>query len=192
MAFILFREERPTILSARYLAGLALACGGLAGVVLLGPTARLDFQIGVLFVTAGAFLWALYTVAMKPIVRDVRPMVAFTMVSTLTALFFLVLASFRSDPAQILAATPLDKFYIVISGLLCISAAHSLYFRAIERLGVAVCAGFLLLTPLLAMGLSRWLLKEEMRASQALMGLVLLAGIYFTTRAPILRAPPER
>jgi len=183
LAFVVYRDERRTIRSWRYLLGTGMAIAGVAGVILFGERARADFNEGVLLVVGAAFLWACYTLIVKAVVVEIRPVVAFAIVSTFTTIFFAALACIRSDPAQIVETTTADKGVIVFSGLLCISAAHTLYYRAIERLGVAVCSSFLLLTPLITGVASATIFKERLALAQILMGGVLLAGVYLSMRA---------
>lgn len=183
LAFLLFRDERKTILSRPYLVGGALGVVGVAGVVMFGERAQADFNEGVFLVILAAFLWACYTIAMKPVVRKTRPLIAFAIVSTFTTCFFIVLTSVRSRPAQFLDISARDQALIIVSGLICISAAHSLYFRAVERLGVAVCSSFLLVMPLITGVASAVLLGERLNGAQIVMGGVLLAGVYLSTLA---------
>ncbi len=182
LAFILFREERR-ILSVRYVGGFALAGAGVVGVVMFGRGAHADFNEGVALLILAAFLWACYTLAMKRVVRDTRPIVAFAIVATFTTLFFIGLTCARSRPSQFFRLWGPDQGLLILSGLACISAAHSLYFRAVDRLGVAVCASFLLVTPLSTGLLSALLLGESFRAAQMPAGAVLLAGAYLVVKA---------
>ena len=183
LAFIFFRAERRTILSWRYLAGCALAIAGVVGVVMFGERVQADFNRGVLLVILAAFFWACYTLAMKRVVTDTRPIISFAIVASYTTLFFIVLASVRSRPGQFLELSIRNQAIVIGSGLLCISAAHSLYFRAVERLAVAVCASFLLIQPLLTGILSAVLLGEILTIPQMLMGTVLIGGAYLVVLA---------
>jgi drug/metabolite transporter (DMT)-like permease len=182
LAFLLFREERPTILSRRYLTGCALAVLGVAGVVLFREGARLDFNEGVALVLLSSLLWAGYTVSMKPVVRQVNPIVAFTVVATYTAAFFLLLALVRSEPARFFQVGLRGQCLVVLSGVLCISAAHSIYFIAVRKLGVAICASFLLVQPLLTGLLSAVVLQERLTAAQMAAGVLLLLGAFLIVR----------
>ncbi len=183
LAFVFFRDERATILSRRYQIGCLLAVLGVAGVLLFREGAQMSAGRGVALVLVSAFLWSAYTLSMKPVVRSVNPIVAFTVVATWTAAFFLALAPLRSTPGRFFDAAPMGQFLVVLSGVACISAAHSLYFAAVKRLGVAVCACFLLVQPLLTGILSAVLLKERLTWAQMASGLVLLGGAFVIVRA---------
>lgn len=188
LAYILFHDERGTIRSWKYLVGSAVALGGVAGVILFREGARGDFGSGVLLILLSAFLWSCYTLAMKPVVRHTRPLIGFAMVATFTTLFFAVLTPIRSEPGTFFRVSLLDQFWVILSGVACISAAHSLYFRAVERLGVAICGSFLLVQPLFTNLLSAGILKEQLAGMQMVMGAVLLGGAFLVVRA---RRPEE-
>ena len=191
LAFVLFDDERATILSRRFLVGSALTIFGVGGVVLFGaqlwntsaPGGTHDFAVGVCMIILQAFLWSCYTLAMKHVVRDTRPLVSFAIVATYTTLFFAVLAFIRSDPVEFLDISTTSKVLVVFSGLALISVTHSLYFRAVERLGVGICASFLLVTPLFT-GLASWAWHgEKLQPAQILMGGVLLGGAFLVVTA---------
>ena len=184
LAFLIFRDERRTILSRRYLIGCALGVAGVVGVVMCAAEARADFNEGVFLVVLASFLWACYTLAMKRVVKGTRPLVAFTVIATWTTLFFLLLAVARSHPARFFSTVSMrDQVLVFVSGVLCIAVTHSLYFRAVERLGIAICASFLLIQPLITGVLSWFVFKETLTAGQMLMGVVLLTGAYLVIRA---------
>ncbi len=226
LAFILFRDERRTILSWRYLVGSALAVIGVIGVIAFGDGGTIrqhaaagdrDFVFGVTLVLTQAFLWACYTLSMKRVVRHTRPLVGFSIIATFTTGYFLLRtvlrsvlpAPFFSDhallqtltgthpdgflPAQFLAIGLREQIMVITSGLAFIAVAHSLYFRAVQRLGVGICASFLLVQPFAAAAIS-WLWHGEvLRPGQVVMGLILLSGaaLIIVTRNPPARKPPS-
>ena len=171
------------MLSWRYLAGCLLGFAGVSGVVLFKEGATADFTGGVALVFVAAFCWACYTLAMKHVVTKTHPVVSFTIVSTYSTLFFVGLALVRSHPSQILSLGWPDRFWLAFSGLACISAAHSLYFHAVARLGVAVCASFVVVQPLATGVVSAGLFGERLNVPQMLMGALLLWGAYWVIRA---------
>ena len=183
LAYVLFRDERRTILSRRYIVGCAIAIAGVIGVVMFGQRARADFREGVLLVLASSFLWSCYTLAMKHVVKKTRPLISFAIVSTYTTIFFIVWTSLRSEPSRFLALPPLDMVLVIVSGLMCISAAHSLYFRAVQQLGVAISESALLVLPLLTGILEGFRFGLHLNGYQMLMGVVLLSGTYVVIAA---------
>jgi len=66
LAFLLFRDERRTIRSMRYLIGCALAIAGAPGLVMFSDRAQTGFNEGVGLILLSAFLWACFTLAMGP------------------------------------------------------------------------------------------------------------------------------
>ncbi len=189
LAFAFFRDERRTILSWRYLAGCALGIAGVTGVVLFGPTLKADFNLGTALVLLSALMWACYTLAMKRPITTVSPVVSFTIVATYTTIFFVVLTASRSRPSQFFSASACTQMMVIGSGLLCIAVAHCLYFIAVRRLGVAVCASFLLIQPVLTGSWSAIAFGERLNPGQLAMAVVLLAGLCLVLRA--VRPRPE-
>ena len=186
LAYLFFRDERQTIRSRYFILGSLMAMAGVLGIVLFDvkagaaatPAQRSDLLKGVPLILSQAFLWACYMLAMKRVVRNTRPLVGFAMVATYTTIFFIILANIRSRPSEFLQLATSDKILMLASGVLCISAAHSLYFRAVERLGVGICAAFLLVQPLFTGVLSWAWHNERLAPAQIIMGGVLLAGAY--------------
>ena len=203
LAFLLFKDERRTILSRRYLTGCLLAGVGVAGVIAFGARAggaggqvsQSDFAKGAALILAQAFLWACYILSMKPAVRNTRPLVAFAIVATFTTVFFAALTCIRSDPMQFFEISRRNQVLMLLSGVAFISGAHSLYFRAVERLGVGICASFALISPF-STGLLSWLWHgESLAAPQILMGTVLLLGAFLivaASRPKRLPAGPDK
>lgn len=55
---------------------------------------------------------------------------------------------------------------MVVSGITLIGLAHTLYFYAIKRLGVSICATMMLTTPQGTAVLSRWMFGERLTTGQ--------------------------
>jgi drug/metabolite transporter (DMT)-like permease len=189
LAYIFFHEERRTILSKKYIGGALIAVVGVAGVIFFKDggfqigAGQDGFTLGVILVIMQGFLWASYTVAMKHTLKSTRPLVAFAVVCTLSTIFFGIQTIALAKPAEILDVSPLNQFYIVLSGILCIAGAHSLYFRAIERLGVSICSSFIVVLPLIVGAFSWIFLGEMLSVGQMAMGAVLLYGGYLVVTA---------
>jgi len=183
LAFIIYRNERNTILSWRYLVGCCVAIVGVVGVVMFGEQSMPDFHWGVFFVILAAFLWACYTIAMKRVVGHTSPVISFAIVAAYTTIFFVILTFVRSRPAQFFEMSLHNQGLMLLSGVVCIAAGQALYFHAVKRLGIAVCASFLLLQPLITGVVSAVLFHEALNARQIIMGAVLLAGAFLVVLA---------
>jgi len=183
MAYILFRDERKTILSWTFALGCVMGVAGVAGVLMGGEMSGAEFNSGAWMALLAAFWWACYTVSMKQVVLHTTPIVAFTMVATLSTLGFWALAAWQGQPMRFFGLDGRTQALVLISGVMCISTAHSFYFLAVRRLGVAVCSSFSLTTPLMTGALSALLFGERMTRVQIIMGMVLLTGVYVILRA---------
>lgn len=184
LAFLFFREERGIIFSPLYLSGMTLGIVGVAGVILFGGgEVGADFGIGAAMALAAALCWACYTVSMKGVLGKTSPVAGFTVVATFTTGFFVAMAFWRGNPGQFLELAPPDMMWLIVSGLVCISVAHTLYFQAVRTLGVAVCASFGLVGPLLTNAASAVIFGERLAPAQMLAGTLLLLGVYLTVRS---------
>ena len=183
LAYVLFRDERRTILSWTFVVGCVMGVTGVAGVLMGGGELGAEFNTGAWLALLAAFWWACYTVSMKQVVLHTAPIMAFTMVATLSTLGFLGLALWQGQPAQFFGLEGRIQALVLISGVVCISSAHSLYFVAVRRLGVAVCSSFSLTMPLMTGTMSALLFGERMTSVQIIMGALLLTGVYVIMRS---------
>ena len=192
-AFVLVREERGHILSARFIVGTCLALAGVAGLYVfkLGVPER-GFKLGVLLAIVGAAGWGGYIVAVKHAVRTVTPSTSFTVVSLYTAIVFAVFAFLWGHPAQALSAGWVPTLVLVVSGILCLSVAHVAYYYAIERLGAAIPAVAILVSPVITVIASRWLFREHLDLLQMVSGAVLLSGAFLSLGRRPAPTDPDR
>ena len=80
---------------------------------------------------------------------------------------------------------------MVVSGITLIGLAHTLYFYAIKRLGVSICATMMLTTPQGTAVLSRSMFGERLTTGQWAGGALLIAGGALTLLAKEKPAPAE-
>jgi len=194
LAFALFREERGHIRSPRFIIGTVLALGGVAGLYAFKigkPDPR--FTAGVLFALVGAVGWGGYIVAVKFAVRRVPPLTSWTVVSLYTTVALAFFAFLAERPLTDVHDTGVGpNVVLVVSGVLCIGLAHVCYYRAIQRLGAAVCATALLASPVITSTLSRLLFDERLSIRQVLCAALLLLGAFLALLArPATKAPPS-
>lgn len=192
MAYFLFPDERWLFRSKRFLAGVALSLAGTLGLALLRPDLReLNINLGVLLVLVAAAGWAMYSVAAKRPAEQLGATLAFSVVSVYTTVALAAMAWAWGDLGRWWAAPAEANAVMIASGVVCIGLAHTLYFYAIQKLGVAICATMMLTTPLGTMVLSRWMFGERLSGGQLVGGALLLAGGALTLLAKEKPLPAE-
>jgi drug/metabolite transporter (DMT)-like permease len=196
LSFLLFRDERSVIRSPRFLAGSALTLLGVAAVV-LGRSAeileRLDvgqreFWIGVALAVVWSVFSALYAVAIKPVVREVEPLVAFTNVSWMTTVGLGALALVFGRVSDLWRQPAISLLGLIATGILCIAVAHSLYYAAIRKVRLVIVVTFLQLQPVLTCILSALWYGDKLSAAQWAGGLAALGGAWLASLA-LMRGP---
>ncbi len=192
MAYFLFPDERWLFRSKRFLTGLALSLAGTLGLALLRPDLReLKINLGVFLALVAAAGWAMYSVAAKRPAEQLGPTLAFSVVSVYTTVALVAMAWAWGDLGRWRVVPPEVNAVMIASGIVCIGLAHTLYFYAIQKLGVAICATMMLTTPLGTMLVSRWMFGERLTVGQLIGGALLLAGGALTLLAKEKPAPAE-
>ena len=178
-AYLLFPAERPTIRSPRYLAGLALLVGGVAGVLLqeegLGSGSSM---LGVALAIAAGIGYGAYGLSVRRFMYGYHPVLAFGVIALYTAgaLVVLMLMFGRNGGADVFELGAREWWWMAVSSVLGIAVGHVLYYTAIDRLGVAATTGVLQLQPFLVSAASAVLFGEAMTRMQWGSGLVAVAG----------------
>jgi len=177
MVFWLFPEERWLFRSARFVSGLILCLAGTAGLALWRPDlGSAEVNVGVALVLVAAAAWAVYSVSVKRLSREVGSTVSFGIVGVHTTAGLFLIALVWGDLGHWREASWQANAVLIGSGMLCIGLAQTMYYVALRTLGVAVCATMLLTTPLGTMVVSRFWFGEELTTGQLGSGLMLLAG----------------
>jgi drug/metabolite transporter (DMT)-like permease len=184
LAFTFYPEERWLLRSKRFMAGLALTVFGTVGLALWrGDLSDMQANAGVALALLAGLSWAAYSVVVKRPTAEVGSTVAFAVVGIYTtAVLFPVawrggnLSHWHQVPWHV-------NLIMVLSGIFCIGAGHTLYYYAMQRLTVSVCATTLLATPLGTLLISSWLFGEKMTSGQILSGAALIAGGMLTLLA---------
>lgn len=178
-AYLLFPQERATIASPRYLSGLALLAGGIAG-VLLGGDGGLSggSAFGVMLAIGAGLGYGMYGLAVRRFMHGYHPIFAFGVIALYTgaALVAAMLAFAPGRGSAVLGLAPRELWYLGLSAFLGIALGHVLYYAAIARLGVAVTSGVLQLQPFVVGATSAALFGERLVAGQWVGGAVAIAG----------------
>ena len=178
----LFAGERVGRLRAL---GIVVAAVGVALVVLLGQHAgeASDPLLGNLLVLGAVLAWSVYTI----LGRGLRhaPQLAVTTYSTLFGLALLLpLAGYElvaRPPAAISPGTWLQAFYL---GAVSVALGFLLYLRALRALDASQVANFVCLTPVSGAICGAVFLGERLAPGQLLGGLLVLIGVWLSTRTP--------
>ena len=192
MAYFLFPEERWLFRSHRFIGGLALSLAGTLALALWRPDLdKMQINLGILLVLTSAAGWACYSVAAKRPAEELGSTVSFAVVSIYSTAAFVPMALAWGDLGHWRAVPWQVNAIMIVSGILCVGLAHTLYFYAIKKLSVSVCATMMLATPLGAMTLSWWMFGERLTGGQWVGGLMLLAGGALTLLAKEKPLPAE-
>jgi drug/metabolite transporter (DMT)-like permease len=184
LAAVMFPDERSTLGSGLFIVGVA---GAIIGVILtiLGSSSfgALQFSLGVVVVLTSALCWALMGALIRKWLGGVSTSFALSSVLTIVTVFFFFtyLIAYRGFP---LPRAPTGIWiFMVLSGLIGLGIGHSLYYRSVGILGLALSSSLALLIPLLVGAASFFLFRERLTWIQLAGGVILLTGCYLVTRA---------
>ncbi len=184
LALIFFPEERWIIRQWRFQAGTILGLLGAAGVFWFQPGdnhGHLAWQ-GIVIGFLATFCWSLYSILIKRPSAELGSVRSFGLVSFLTSALLLPLTLAFGDIATPLHVAARVNLILILSAVLCISAAHILYYVAIRRIGVALSQSLQLICPAGAIALSALIYGERLTAAQMWSGAVLLFGAFLAMR----------
>ena len=186
LALAFFPEERHIIRQWRFVVGTLLGLVGAFGVIWF--QAQPDHESshiplrGLLIAFTATFCWSLYGVLVKRPSAKLGPIRSFGIVSFITSslLLPLTLCFGRINTPLHVGVTP--NVILVISAVICITAAHVLYYIAIREIGVALAQTLQLLCPVGGMLLSAWIFHERLGGAQVWSAAVLLLGAFLAMR----------
>jgi len=183
-SLVLFPDERALIKSRRFWLGLLLSVIGVTGVIYHQEnfeTSRI--AIGIALAILSAFMWAVYTIAVRVAFKDVDSRQGFSVISIYTVGGLLVPALLFGDVGQCVEMGVRQWACVVISAVTAIALAHVLYYAAIKRIGATIPAIVILAQPFAVLAISHVVFNESLNAMQILHGVALLAGAGFAILA---------
>jgi drug/metabolite transporter (DMT)-like permease len=184
LAALMFPDERSTLGSTLFLAGVVVAITGvIMTIVGSGSFGTLQFSLGIVVVLVSALFWAFLGALIRKWLGGMSTSFALSSVFTIvTVLFFLTyLVAHRGLPVP--SAPTGIWIFLALSGLIGLGIGHSLYYRSVGILGLALSSSLALLIPLLVGVASFFLFQERLTWIQLVGGISLLAGCYLVTRA---------
>ncbi|MBN1489148.1 MAG: DMT family transporter [Phycisphaerae bacterium] len=175
-ALVLFPEERRLLGSTRFWVGLVLSLGGFAAVVLRAETIHSRATlVGVIVALACGVALGLYMIGVRATMRHVNPVTAFSIIGTYTAVACIFLAPL-GEPASLLSLGPKPLLILLFSAIVGIAIAHTMFYFAIQRLGVTICSSSNVFTPFVTVTASSLLFHERFAPLQWVGGVMLVLG----------------
>jgi drug/metabolite transporter (DMT)-like permease len=176
-SLLFFRDERPLARSGRFWLGLLLSVLGMLGVLYF----KEDFTakgtlLGIAIALGEAFMWGVYTLAVRVAFRDTDSRSSFAVMCIYAALGMWICALLLGEPAQALALDMRAWAVVVISAVTSIALAHVFYYAAIRRIGATIPMLVVLAQPFVVFSLSSVIYHERLTGLQLLSGAVLLLG----------------
>ncbi len=177
LAMYFFRDERGLLRQPFFWLGILASSTGF--LLMMGGMPDIwshKTMTGLTILMAGSIPWGLYPVSVRLKVSKYPPIAAFSVIALYTAIACDVLMLGWGKPGAVFAVSWSVLGWVALSAILGIGLAHVLYYAALNRLGVPVTAGILLLNPFLTAVLSVLLWNEKLGHVQWLGGAGLVAG----------------
>ncbi|UCF96854.1 MAG: DMT family transporter [Spirochaetaceae bacterium] len=184
LAALMFPDERSTLKSALFVVGVVAAIAGVV-MTIVGSSSfgTVRFSMGIVVVLVSALFWALLGALIRKWISGVSTTFALSSVFTIVTLLFLAayVIAYRGFPVP--RAPSGVWLFLAVSGLIGLGIGHSLYYRSVGILGLALSSSLALLIPLLVGMASFFLFRERLTWIQLVGGACLLSGCYLVIRA---------
>lgn len=182
--FWFFPDERRLMRHPLFWLGAILSLAGFTVMSLGGKTLSDDTStIGIILVLLCGANYGLYAVAVRYSLQGSRPWVAFPVISIYTSVGLVILGGVFGEPSR-LADVPWEwMLLIAFSAFVGIAAAHTLFYMAIEHVGVAISACSQLASPFITYLGAFLFLGETITLFQWIGGTVLLSGGFLLIRS---------
>lgn len=168
-AALLFAAERRVIRNPLFIAGLCLVVGGTLTAVYFRPGGLGGGTgLGIGLAIGSGLLYAGYALSVRQWMQGMAPLLAFAVVSQLTAVIVVLPMFWLGDRGGLAALDlPREQFgLLLLSAIIGIGIGHTLYFFSIARLGVAVASGVVQLQPIIVSVLSVRIFGERLTPIQ--------------------------
>ncbi len=183
----LFLSEK---FNALKIAGLAIALFGALVVVTHGAftfdVLRLPSTVGDLLALASALNWAIFSVASKPMLRRMSPLLMIAYVMTLGWIFVLPFFAAAQGWSDIANLSARGWLAIIFLGVLCSGVAYIFWYDALQKIDATQAAAYIYLEPLVTVLVAIAFATETFTLTTFVGGLTILAGVYLVNR-PVVR-----
>ncbi len=184
IALIFFVDERPLIKSPAFWASFIIVIIGIIGVTFF----KQDFStkassIGIALTLGFAISWAIYTIAIKVLLKNEDSTASFAVVSVYTAIGLGILAFAFGKPMQCVSFSPFIWFLLILSSLTSITTSHITFYASIKRIGSTIPTLVVLAQPFLVLLVSGPLFGERLVGAQWFFGILLIVGAALAIKA---------
>jgi len=184
ISLFFFADERPLIKSPAFWVSFCIVIIGIFGVTFF----KQDFStsasvIGIVLTLGFAFSWAIYTIAIKALLKKEDSMTSFAIVSVYSAIGLGILAFWFGKPTQCVDFSPNIWLLLILSSLTSITISHITLYASIKRIGSTISTLVVLAQPFLVLLVSGPLFNERLIAAQWFFGLLLIAGAALAIKA---------
>jgi len=178
LSYVFFRKKSGPL----FWAGTFIAIAGM--VILVGASNLLHLQInlGLLLALAASFLYALYILLTKGILRRINTITFMSYSMMASVLFLLVICILQGD--NLLHYQPITWFYFAAMGILCQLVGWITINYAIMKLEATKVAVALLTQTVIAGILAAFLLHEKLGVKEIIGSIIVLGGIAVTFLKP--------
>lgn len=191
-AALLVAGSRMEPVGLRHWAGIAVSMVGVAAIVLFHPGGvQLNFNLlGDLLGVGVAVTWAVYSVALRPLVRRNSVFKVSAWVLLLGTIALLPIGLPQTNPAQI-AATPAGTWGLYAYSMLgAIVLTNIFWYIGMRRLGPARGTLYGNIQPFIGVLFAAWILHERLSPIQLLGGVLVVGGV-LVSRSRGRAAPVE-
>jgi len=170
------------------IAGIVLSLLGVIFIISHGSMElieKLEFNIGDLSMIAATFLWAVYSVAGKIVMRKLPFLEATGIAVILGTIYLAPFALFESGNKNLLSYPAIAWASVAYMSIFATFFGFSAWYKGIERFGAAKTSVFVNLVPVFGVAASAILLHERISISAIIGGLLVITGVLITNRARV-------
>jgi len=197
-AMLMFPGERRVVRSPYFLAGLVLLLAGTSATIAFkeGGFGDRASALGVSLSVASGLLYAAYSLAVRRSMHHLPAFTAFAAVSQYTGVGLLLLMFAFGDRmgGGAIDLSPFKFGLLLLSAIIGIGLGHTLYYAAIQRLGLVVATGVVQLQPVTVSLAALFIFGDVMRPIQWATGAAAITGailmLIAQQRAASVPAPP--
>ncbi|WP_320009106.1 DMT family transporter [Maridesulfovibrio sp.] len=167
-------------------AGLILALIGVSTIIGHGNPISILIEgasFGDLCIIGCVLSWAAYSLAAKPVVKQMHPIETVFWSCLFGSIMLLIPALFNGLVAEIFTASFIDYSCIIYLALLGTSLGFSWYFEAIQEIGPSKTGIFINLVPVTAVALGAIMLGEPVDLFLVTGGAMTIFGVWLTNRS---------